>query len=118
MKKIINLIIIFGLSILLYGCTDYKLVGEVEAVVISKEYKESYTTTMPMIIPTGKTIITTMRSEIHPEQYNVELKYKDVSTTINDKRLYESVKMQDKVKVNYYTSEDNKNKKIRYESKE
>lgn len=116
MNRLIKLTIIaIGLSTVLCGCAKYELVGEVEATVTNKEHSESYTTMVPMTIPSGKTLTTVMRSQTHPEKYNVEVNYKDMHTTIDDKRLYKTVKIGDKLKVNHYISKDKKKEKIRYE---
>ncbi|KIN79934.1 hypothetical protein SD74_18155 [Clostridium botulinum] len=109
--------IILGVSIILCGCTKYELTGEVEATVTSKEYRKSNIIMIPMTTSNGKTITTTMRPQINPEEYNIKLKYKNMTTTINNKEVYESVETGDKLKVNYYITSNKKKEKIEWGGK-
>ncbi|AUN23175.1 hypothetical protein RSJ22_17695 [Clostridium botulinum] len=117
-KIIILLIILLELCTVLCGCsTKYESAGEVEATVTSKEYRESNITMIPMTISNGKTITITMSPQINPEKYKVKLKYKDIITIIDDKKVYESVQTGDKIKVNHYILSDKKKEKISYGGK-
>ena len=116
-KIIISLIILLGLCTVLCGCTKYELIGEVESTVTNKEYIKSSVTMIPMTISNGKTITTTMRPQINPEEYNIKLKYKNITTTINNKEVYESVETGDKLKVNYYITSNKKKEKIEWGGK-
>lgn len=113
-RILIALMIILGVSIILCGCAKYELTGEVEATVTSKEYRKSNITMIPMTISNGKTVTTTMRPQINPEEYNIKLKYKNITTTINNKEAYNNVKLGDKLKVNYYITSDKKKEKIEW----
>ncbi|MGJ0848438.1 hypothetical protein ACR77J_17245 [Tissierella praeacuta] len=113
MKKRVLILICILLSLTLISCTKYRLIDEVDAKVINKEYKESYTIIELVPIFNGKTTTMMPRSKHHSEKHCVELKYKNMTITINDKELYNSVDIDDNVKVNYYKSEDKE--KIVYE---
>ncbi|APF25854.1 hypothetical protein NPD5_271 [Clostridium sporogenes] len=116
-RILIALMIIFEVSIILCGCTKYELAGEVESTVTSKEYRKSSITMIPMTISNAETITTTMRPQINPEQYNIKLKYKNITTTINNKEVYESVETGDRLKVNYYITSNKKKEKIEWGGK-
>jgi serine protease inhibitor ecotin len=111
MKKVITSILLIS-TLLLCSCTKYKLQGQVDATVTKKDYSASYTVMIPMSSGNNTTI---MIPQVYPEEYNVELQYKNCTTTLDSEELYNKVQTNDKVKVNYYISEDGKKERISHD---
>lgn len=72
--------------------------------VIKKDFKGSYTTTSMMRI--GKTWFPQVHT--HPEKYNVCLFCWGKSYTLNNRKLYDSVKVNDIIPVSVHTGYDKK----------
>jgi hypothetical protein len=74
MKKILIVMICLSLMFCLCACGDKITHGE----VYEKEYREAYTTVMvrPLVIPTGKSVITTMvpYTVHYPERWVIFIK--------------------------------------------
>ncbi|WP_353096211.1 hypothetical protein [Tissierella praeacuta] len=100
MKRLTLTLICILLSLTLISCTRYELVGEVDAVVINKEHKESYTTMTVIPVFNGKTTMMIPRTQYHPERHYIELRYKDMTKTIDNEELYNTIDIDDIVKVN------------------
>ena len=64
-----------------------------------KKYQDAYTTYMPITISTGKTTTTTITPIFHDEEFKVYLVYKGDEYCFNDKDMFDSLKVGDKVKV-------------------
>ena len=114
-KKGKLLIFIFLTVVILSGCTKYEIIGEVDATVVNKEYRRSYATMVPTTIFDGKTTTTVLIPQHYPARYIVVLTYEDMTITINNKELYQTVEKEDQVKVSHYMSKDKDKQKIVYE---
>jgi hypothetical protein len=64
---------------------------KVYAKVINVKYQPSYTS----IVMSGKVAVPIT----HAESYNIELQYEDVKETIDNKQLFEQVKINEKIEV-------------------
>ena len=110
MKRFILIFSSIILCVVLSSCEtiekEEKL--EVSATVIDKQYKNAYTTMMPVF--NGKT--TTLIPQRHPALYLVTISYDDVSETFEDRKLYENVKKGDDIKMILYKGYDKKNNLI------
>lgn len=97
MKRFVILIIIICLIIISckYCTTEEQI--EVTAMVTEIQYVEAYTTLIPMFDAATKT--TLLIPQNHPEQYLVTITYESISTTFDNKILYESVKEGDKLQM-------------------
>ena len=72
---------------------------EVNATVTKMEYKKAHTQMVPYRNPSTKT--TTVRTVRHPAKYWVTVTYEDVSITVNNKDIFESVQEGDTLKMIY-----------------
>lgn len=97
--------------VVLTGCYNWELVREVEGEVIDKEYKAAYNTTSFAYL--GKVLVPITRR--HPAKYVVIIKYGLITTSVNNRILYESVEKGDIVPVNLYINEEG-GEIIRYEN--
>lgn len=81
---------------------------EVNATVTKMEYKKAYTQMIPYRNPSTNT--TTVRTVRHPAKYWVTVTYEDVSITVNNKDLFESVQEGDTLEMMYcqYYDKDHK----------
>lgn len=102
MKSRLLVVLLIGLILFLVACTEYELVGQVSAEVVDKAYKSATTTVIMMPVEAGKSIVMIPCTIRHPVKYLVKLQYKDLTITVNDKELYDSVEIGDIVKVNHY----------------
>lgn len=102
MKNKIFAVLLIGLVLASVGCTQYELVGQVDATVVNKTYKPATTIIRPVPMLIGKHLYLMSQPIRQPAQYLVELQYEDVAVTIDDKELYKNVGIGDVVKVNYY----------------
>lgn len=92
MKKLLGIALA---SMMLVGCTQVAVYDNktVDAVVVDKEYKKSYTTH----VMSGKVLVPIR----HPEKHFVTLQYKDVRDTIENESLYNLVEIGSSLPVNY-----------------
>lgn len=92
MKRII-LVLTIILCIFLTGCE--KVVEEetikVTAIVVDKDYQYTFTT----FYYVGKTMV----PQVHPERFDVTLKYENIVQTFDDEALYNRVSEGDKIKI-------------------
>ena len=106
MKRFIVLLIIVVMCGVLSSCREPITSEEkikVSATVTELEYEESYCRYNPAL----------RILEYVPEEYLVTIKYKDISKTFDNKRLYESVKEGDSIRVILYKKYDEDGKLIK-----
>ena len=94
MKRVVILLVII-VCLILISCKSCTIEEEIEvtAMVTEIRYLEACSTLTPMFNPSTKT--TLLIPQNHPERYLVTITYENISTTFDDKTLYESVKSGD-----------------------
>jgi len=99
-----RIILFVAIVAILVGCSKWEFSETVSGKITEKYYKRAYTTTQ--IIPAGKVMIPTTR--YHPARYIVAISYGDISTSVNNKDLFDEVDVGDTVPVSLYENEKGK----------
>lgn len=107
MKKLF-LVFILLLSLLLPACSCELI--EVEATVIKTEYIASFSTTSHQYDFLLERWV--LKTEYHPEQYNVSVSYDGTSSTFDSREFYEQYKKGDKIKMFLNITYNRKGKEI------
>lgn len=89
-------------AIALAGCAEEYKTQTVDAIVIEKDY-DAPKTTKKRVKQNGKYVT---KSKKHPAEYDVTVSYNGIEEEFDDKKLYNSVKEGQKIKVTYKTGYD------------
>lgn len=96
MKKTFILLTI-GLTVLLAGCVEQYVDETVKATVVEKDHDPATTKKVKKTVD-GKVKTTTKRV---PAEYDVEVIYQDLELEIDNKKLYNKVKVGDTINVTH-----------------
>lgn len=113
------LVLLIVVVLLLIGCyatdvAEYELKEEVNANVIEKLYTEEHNDVVLLFLPQANgTISAIPRRKTEPAKYEVKVEYNGLELIINDKELFDVVKIGDKVRV-YYSNNELEYDKLSY----